>query len=388
MSKAFILSACATALLVLCLEPLAFAGGMEGGGGDTFLDDTDSAWFLGSQPIRYCLVGGEAEIGVPQAQVQSMIGEAFSKWKSYIDYKGVMRGYEDKPEMVLDLNAQPMSQCDGTEDLKFYLGVEDGPVTEAKKSYNGPAAFSHRDRYDAAKGWGQGFIWIAKPHTLMDGPYPDWKDNPDTLFAMILHEIGHVLGNTHVQDTVMDEDIASLVLFGFTDSKNFRRIDWGAELAENRYFHPLFGGMSADPKNTDLAASFKRIVGRDPSGEVKVTLIIYTGWSAPVDLVFQDALGSKRVTVQLSDEDNLSFIRLPNPIFKRACMASACQGAAYQRLHAGYSMGTISAADGTVLPAFLEFNLGRSSSRVDAPVSVKFWENGKKHDLFAQTELQ
>jgi hypothetical protein len=317
-----------------------------------------------------------------------MIEEAFSKWKSYIEYKGVMKGYETTPQIALDLNRQSMERCDGTEDLKFYLGVKDDEVREAKMAYNNPVAFAHRSRYDVSRGWGKGFIWIARPHTVLGGAYPEWQQTPDKLLAFLMHELGHVLGNTHIQSTIMDEDIAELVLIGFTDSKNFRRIDWGSELAENRYHHPLVGRMSVDTKNTGTSESFKRIVGRDLVGDVKVVLRNDLGWSGLVELIFEDSQGSKGVRVNISGGNTGAFIRIPNPIFKRACTGTGCTGAAYQRLRAGYSVGTVTASDNTVLPAFIEFNLGRSSSQVDAPVSIKYWENGKNHELFAQTELQ
>jgi hypothetical protein len=371
--------------LTLSINSASWAGVGSSGGGDQALPQTDSAWFLGTRTIRYCLVGGEKEMGLPQDQLRRSVEEAFAKWSAYIEYKGVSR-HED-PRMVIDLNHSVMNQCDGTEDLKFYFGVEDAQVSRSKTTYDAPLAFAHRTRYDVDTGWGHGYIWMASPNALETS----YLLTPDMLSGLLLHELGHVLGNSHVPSTIMDENIVDNLRFGAMGPDGVGhalQIDWGAELAENRYHHPLVGKLSANPKNQETASNFKRMTGRNPVGDARVTLLLGAqGWHGPLDLVFEDAVGKSSVKVEYDDE-TYTRIRLPNAVFKRACLPSICSGWIGQRLEGAYGIGSVNASDGMVLSALLEFNLGRSGLQVDAPVQIKFLENGKKHDIFAQTLMQ
>jgi hypothetical protein len=210
-----------TNLATLLLIGLAHAGGISSSGGDNPSADQASAWFLGAQPVRYCIVL-DPTFGVSEADAEATIATSFQVWRDYIQQKHINEpGFADGPmgtynagnEAVshakIIMNTELIASCDQTEDLKFYLGGMNDEVKQYITAFTNPTAFAQRTAYDGLRGWGKGFIWVSGPRP---GPVSsiDWKF-PFRFEGILLHEIGHVLGNSHIDHTIMREDIASWV---------------------------------------------------------------------------------------------------------------------------------------------------------------------------------
>jgi hypothetical protein len=358
----------------------SFAGGNSSGGSDVYLSQTDSAWFIGPQTIHYCYQI-DAAFPLSESVLKDSIEKGFQKWKSYLDYKGVN---DSNPGMELILNHQLLAKCDGTEDLTFYFGNDNDRVEKEKAMYQDPIAFVKRESYDDKKGWGKGFVWIS-PKGIANvwssstvstpggppssGPppgqvveYQPWTTT--TLSAIVLHEMGHVLGNAHVQGTIMDAKIADVLLFNPALTST---IDETMELAENRRFHSLAGTYA--PTNEKATLVFKGKRYRDG-----------------LEIVIQNKKGNTVIPLFFDERTNDAWMRADAPVFKVACPAATCEGAAYQSVHSGYLMGYLTQANGKKETAMLEYNLPTNRDGV-TPTQIKYWHNGVKHDLFLQTVL-
>ena len=86
------------------------AGGGSTGGGDNPPADQDSAWFVGSKPIRYCTEMAPG-FGVSLAAADEMIRGAFQTWKAYAYSHEIFLMQDPK----IDFTFQPINVCDGSE---------------------------------------------------------------------------------------------------------------------------------------------------------------------------------------------------------------------------------------------------------------------------------
>jgi hypothetical protein len=179
-------------------EAPRFDGNSGGNGGDPLRPEDGAAWFLGEEKvIRACTVVGK--FPVSEKEFQKTADAALAQWKDYIDAKKIAAASD------LATTFEWVPGCKGTIDLTFYLGASTPRTDRAKRHFSDPMAFAERDSYDPARGWTQGgFVWLAA--------FTDWT-YPNALHAMLLHELGHVLGCGHVAETIMSEKLALQVRY-------------------------------------------------------------------------------------------------------------------------------------------------------------------------------
>lgn len=211
-------------------------GHEQGNGTDNVPAGFGGAWVLGdNNEIKYCLEVGSA-FGVDLNSIKHDLQRAFSIWKQYIISKRINENLEinfldslnyggypegqapaglvEKSKLFrLTTTSTLMSSCDGSENIKFYFGIEDELVASLKKSYFNPTAFSFRSEYDSYSGKGKGLIWLAKKGSLGQnkGNYPDWS-LPNRVLGVLLHELGHFYGVGHIEGTIMQENMFGLLL--------------------------------------------------------------------------------------------------------------------------------------------------------------------------------
>jgi len=275
-------------VFVLMTSAMAFAGA-GGHGTDNPRPDHGAAWFLQKgRPIKYCVEVGN-QFGVDKAALLADISAVFKQWTDYINKR--------RPGSPVNSQGVFIGDCKdtkGSEDLSFYFGITNPLVTKAKKLYDDPIAMAQKTAYNTDTGWGKGFIWaINSQSSNPKEKFPNWSDSL-TRYGMILHEIGHVLGSDHVEDTIMTRNLAMLFrnqqFPGASPDPNFRKIDWLEELADC-YVCKYKGGpldLNSSNINQQRAGSyFKLFTGKEAIGEVKMT---YTAGFSKKTRAYQTSL--------------------------------------------------------------------------------------------------
>lgn len=259
-------------LLFITINALTlFASQGNGAGGGTDTMKLVRVWFLGPDKTISSCIKVSPQFGVSDAKVSEEIRTAFKTWETYITKKKIKWELGDIPAPTT--NVEIHLDCTGNEDLVFYLGVEDEQVKAAKTHYLNPYGIAEQVSYDKFKGWSKGFIWVALPDSISKG-VPNWK-LPQTLRGILIHEIGHTLGNGHVEGTIMDENFG----LSIRDQNEWGQwsnllvnIDQSRELYVCRECPGAFFASHFDtfpPEMEYLRRAMKKLTGQEPTGKME-----------------------------------------------------------------------------------------------------------------------
>lgn len=374
--KTSLLTLFATLLIVSLPSTAAHAGGESSGGGDLKPSWDGSAWFLGDRPIRYCMEIA-ADFGLSSQEIQGAIESSIVEWKSYVASARIQNG--------LNLNYVSLAECDSTEDLHFYFGVNAPKVVEAKKDFFKPSFFAHRESYDLAQGWGKGFVWIAGP-SEMPNRQISRKWSPGLLRTALLHEFGHLLGCAHIDGTIMRERIAAefyenekidqermlvMHLGTFSDTGlNFHPT--GYQTVSHETFEKFTGIKTTDPKY-DAEIRMTHL----STGEFALALRLSASGKSG-DVVFEPMRGPDgKVAGSIYDTGGPSIFKIARDIHS-----------SYDTAPSGMTIfGTVKDKAGNSYFATYEINMnilhGRSDIKSSSgPVGLFYFDKNQKHGLY------
>jgi hypothetical protein len=205
-----------------------------------------------------------------------------------------------------------MPKCDGTEDLKFYLGSTPRHVRRVKAAhFNDPLAFSWTDVppfsvIKPRRAMRPGFIWLAPGGTPSQGWYenPEWNTNPTALRGILLHEVGHVYGlDDDDGGDIMDRSIKRIAQP--TYDSTWRR-DWMRNIDFIRqaivcvacaFDYP--GVLGWDHNGKDSPAGFSFLMGRSAQGEIQAE-IKGDAFDSTAKLIVSDDLGSAEFPLHIA----------------------------------------------------------------------------------------
>ena len=330
-------------IISLSLQSFSREGGYSGGGGDHRHMGSDSAWFLGTQEIQYCIQRSPKFVK-SEAEINSNFISAVQTWKKYIQDRKVHSDVSQ--EIQLNLNYRFTGNCQGTEDLRLIFGIETAEVQKAKKQFQNPYSFAIRESYDVKNKMGKGFIWFDNEGALFplagDVGFPNWS-KPYTLHGMMLHELGHVLGIGHVDGTIMSQNMISTLQFmdrtDSEDQKIGKTLLTHIDHKNILYFNLMSSSqIVVDGRFTyrkdDLQKSselFKLFVDREPVGKVKLKFLIET----PIRFQIADDKGSYDFVIPSHMKMRHEFV-ISDSLFKTYFL-SENSASAYQYSSVGIS---------------------------------------------------
>jgi hypothetical protein len=190
-------------------------GNSSGIGGDTIDQRYLSAWFYGIKEIKTCF-SATSNFGVSEIELVTEIKAAIVRWQTYFDQKKIEP--TAGPEMI-NSNFVFTGKCVDEEDLRLYFGT--GPIfgnlsdLKVAQTLGSPVAYINKTHVADGMQWSRGYIrFVSQAYYAPDpAPFPNWALK-GALATMITHEMGHVLGFTHVPYTVMESEIAEKIFFG------------------------------------------------------------------------------------------------------------------------------------------------------------------------------
>ncbi|MBT4760707.1 MAG: hypothetical protein HOO06_03320 [Bdellovibrionaceae bacterium] len=178
------------------------AGSFAGNGSDSALKMHRQAWFIGENRSFSICLESNSLFPLNPKESKLAIERTLNQWINYVETRKIGFRYDIKDRLSLRYHWD--SSCQDNTDLKFLLGIENDLVEKHRKRYIEPVAFAAKTEF--AK-WSRGFVWLSPVGTAK---WPvDWK-NPTQLQGILLHEIGHVFGNPHVENTIMTSHLKSL----------------------------------------------------------------------------------------------------------------------------------------------------------------------------------
>jgi hypothetical protein len=201
-----------TTLLSLCTLILIFwttplrgemltvedSGGWSGnGGGPNRVQD--NVWYLGPEPVRYC-VKVDSHYPLSFREAQSMMRRSLQAWQNFFQqYQiGVARTSDPALQALgMSLHFVEVS-CGNAPELEVHFGLENDTIRLYREMNESDGlGLAVRRSYDHQTHRHQGYIWLQ-----------NFTQDPRRMEHMLLHELGHVFGMKHDTVFVMDGRVA------------------------------------------------------------------------------------------------------------------------------------------------------------------------------------
>lgn len=186
--------------------------------GGEFSKDQDNVWFLGPEPVEYC-VETDKLFGLRPEQTRPIVREALSDWIEFFKKYGLDRmQFHDLTggrSLGLSLNFTEVERCEpGKAQLRILLGKETPQTIDIQRTRTNALGFAFRGDYDHQAYRTAGGIFIRR-----------WNFDPLTFKHLMLHELGHVFGMKHDSVAVMSEKVADRLVMGGYDRYFFGKIE-------------------------------------------------------------------------------------------------------------------------------------------------------------------
>ena len=199
-----------TFALAFLISNVALAGTFTNG--SDFTSDNENVWFLGLEPIEYC-IERSPQFRIPHDRAREIVREAFADWRAFfikygldqLKFEGIAKGRS----LGIAIDAKEVAACTKpATQVRFLFGVDSLESLDARRSHPSALALSIRGAYDHTTFRNGGQLWFRN--------WLDW--NETKLKHIVLHEIGHVFGMPHDSVYVMEKQAADFAaLLASTD---------------------------------------------------------------------------------------------------------------------------------------------------------------------------
>lgn len=360
-------------------------GGHETGNGGNFKDFyIDNAWFVEDRPVQYCIKRSKKFV-VDIEDVQAATKRSIDKWIELSKKLTIKVGqYRIQKSFIYN------EKCTKQIDLVFYFGGKPKKISKIINKNDRLVALAYPVETNKTKTWSKGFIYIKdsnitqgdqgicdidNPNCINDDSdeidddekvyVADWT-YANNLDAILLHEIGHIFGVSHIPQTIMRESIALKLVMEdelALERKYKIEIDHQYSLTPNKLTDEITvesNGVTSilNLKTKDLY-TLKKQNGKNVEfyefipGSRNETLSIMTAYMASTNYVF------KRI-VKSDDNKSISFL----------------VGAFVENF---VENGTIK-FDGKLFPGMYFKNMG------DITHQMKIFRNGTWEELFSYSK--
>lgn len=311
-----------------------------------------SAWLLGEEKIiKYCL-DVHSSFSISEPNLEEMVANNLIKWSKYIRENNV--NHLGRPNELRLATTFHLDRDCTQADLRFVFGGELSHEGQYNHSFETPIGVAIREQFDYSTGWGRGFIWISSENTFYHDLYglaPNWQQQPYSLEATLLHEIGHIFGLGHFHGTIMQPNAHSFLKPQRSVSAlppvsidTIRALYNGPQA-------PLFReGWSPRDLGKIRASVFEKLTGRQPAGETNSRISFENKSIHLVD-------DSTSLELQWETYHESNFVLSHNQLFKARRLNANSQLVAYSEDSiATVQLANIKEANGSLLPIIIEYN--------------------------------
>jgi hypothetical protein len=191
---------------------LSFAETRVGNGGELRWrsDYSNPWWVINTKKVSYCVEIDESRNSIDLKRFKQEIKRALFYWQDqFKDYHSFMMSYNT----ILGAGVQTFTyeNCSNKTDLRFYLGKGSLSKSELKyfqSDYENLVGIAIREKYDKVNLKAKGFIYIKGDDEKIFAKNR-WS-TPNLLKRALIHELGHVFGIGHIQNTFMDTGALSI----------------------------------------------------------------------------------------------------------------------------------------------------------------------------------
>lgn len=186
----------------------AASGGWVSGGGE-LANDSANPWFLdNTQQVSYCIAVDAEHFQADAAIIEDSVAKALAFWKRDFQHAGT---FTSPVKMRVATQDFIREKCSPTSDIRFQFGVLDKEQKAALPNVKDFVSFAVRTNYDRVKLRGKGFVYVSpdsgplRPHLKNLGEQVWQRNEGAALYAVLIHELGHVFGIPHSRDeSLMD----------------------------------------------------------------------------------------------------------------------------------------------------------------------------------------